>query len=255
MDGIKRIAELGLGAMEIEFVRGVKMGLETARSVAETASKLDIKLSAHGPYYINLNSMDPAKIKASQRMILETARAAAACGAVSIVFHPAFYADSQHEEVYQTVKKYLSEVMSQLRQDKNPVRVRPEIMGKHSEFGTLDEILRLCTEVEGLAPCIDFAHWHARTGINSFGEFSAVLEKVERELGKTAISDMHFHISGIRYSEKGEISHIELKDSDLNYTDMLKAMKRFNIKGLAICESPNLEEDALLLQSEYAKIR
>ena len=36
--GIERIAELGLGCMEVEFVRGVKMGEGCARLVAEVAA-------------------------------------------------------------------------------------------------------------------------------------------------------------------------------------------------------------------------
>ena len=39
--GIERIAELGLGCMEMEFVRGVKMGEAGARLVAETAAGLE----------------------------------------------------------------------------------------------------------------------------------------------------------------------------------------------------------------------
>jgi deoxyribonuclease-4 len=39
IDGIKRIAELGLDCMEIEFVQGVRMGEAGARLVAETAAR------------------------------------------------------------------------------------------------------------------------------------------------------------------------------------------------------------------------
>jgi hypothetical protein len=64
IDGIKRIAELGLGCMELEFVHGVRMAENSARMVAETAQSLGVKLSAHGPYYINLNAREPEKIAA-----------------------------------------------------------------------------------------------------------------------------------------------------------------------------------------------
>ena len=41
-DGIRRLAELGLDHMEIEFVRGVRMGEKTARTVGELAEELSI---------------------------------------------------------------------------------------------------------------------------------------------------------------------------------------------------------------------
>ncbi len=250
--GIQRIAELGLGCMEIEFVQGVKMGEAGARLVAEAAAREGVKLSAHAPYFINLNAREPEKIRASQDRILQTARIGSICGVENIVFHAAFYLGDPPEEAYNTVKKYLEEVIRQLKQENNRVWIRPEITGKGSQFGTIDEVLRLSTELEGVAPCIDFAHWHARNGAsNSYQEFASVLSMVKERLGKTALDNMHIHLSGIRYGTKGELSHLNLKESDLQYTELLRALKDYDAKGLIICESPSLEEDALLLQESY----
>ena len=255
IDGIKRIAELGLGCMEIEFVQGVRMGEAGARLVAETAAREGVKLSAHGPYFINLNAREPEKIIASQERILQTARIAAICGAESIVFHAAYYLGDPPEKTYDTVKRYLAQVMNQLKRENNRVWVRPEVMGKPSEFGTIDEVLNLCTELEGVGICLDFAHWHARAGIsNSYPEFVSVLQKIKQRLGDEALHNMHIHVSGIAYGKKGEIKHLSLKESDLQYVELLQALKDYEAKGLVICESPNLEEDALLLQETYHKL-
>jgi deoxyribonuclease-4 len=255
IDGIKRIAELGLGCMELEFVYGVKMGEAGARLVAETAKSEGVKLSAHGPYYINLNAREPAKVAASQQRILQTARIAAVCGARSITFHAAFHLGSPPEKTYQTVRENLAQVIDQLKKEDNPVVIRPEVMGKPSEFGTLDEVLKLCTELKGTGICMDFAHWHAYKGeVNSYAEFAAVLEQIKEKLGEQALNDMHIHVSGIAYGQKGEIKHLNLKDSDLRYVELLQALKDYKARGLVICESPNLEEDALLLQESYHKL-
>jgi deoxyribonuclease-4 len=250
VDGINRIAELGLGCMEIEFVQGVRMGEGSARLVAEAATTGKIKLSAHAPYFINLNAHEPEKIKVSQNRLIQTARIAAICGAESVAFHAAFYLGHSAEETYNNVRKYLEEVLAQLRQENNHVRLRAEVMGKHSEFGTLEELLDLCTELEGLSICIDFAHWHARTAkFNSYPEFGSILRQIEQRLGRAALDDMHMHVSGIAYGQKGEIKHLNLKESDFRYIELIKALKEHDVKGLVICESPNLEEDALFLQT------
>jgi len=224
ISGIECIAELGLGCTEIEFVQGVKMGEAGARLVAEAAAKQGIKLSAHAPYFINLNAHEPEKIRSSQGRLLQTARIAALCGAESIVFHPAFYLGDSPEKAYNTVKQSLEETLSQLKRENNRVWIRPETMGKASQFGTVEEILDLCTELEGLAP---------------------------ERLGKAALDNMHIHASGIAYGGKGELKHLNLKESDFQYIELLRALKDYDIKGLVICESPNLEEDALLLQATY----
>ena len=129
-------------------------------------------------------------------------------------------------------------------------------MGKVSQFGNLEEILNLCSEVEGLAPCIDFAHLHARTGkYNSYYEFKSVLNQVEKKLGRSALDNLHIHLSGINYnSRSGEIMHLNLRESDLRYDELLQALKEQDVKGVVICESPNLEEDALHLQETYNKV-
>ncbi len=250
--GIERIAELGLGCMEVEFVRGVRMGEGGTRLVAGVASRKGIRLSAHAPYFINLNAREPEKIRASQDRILQTARIASLCHAESVVFHAAFYLGNSVEETYRTTRKYLEEVMSRLKREDNRVWIRPEVAGKTSQFGAPEEILNLSAELDGVAPCIDFAHWHARTGkFNSYVEFTSVLHQVEERLGRSALDNMHIHAAGIRYGKKGEVSHLNLRESDFNYTELIRALKDYDARGMVICESPNLEEDALLLQTTY----
>ena len=252
IDGIERIAELGLDCMELEFVQGVRMGEGSARLVAGVASREGVRLSAHAPYFINLNAREPEKIRASQDRILQAARIAALCGAESVTFHAAFYLGDPPGKTYDTVKKYLGEILNQLGQENIRVRLSPEVTGKASQFGTIDELLNLSAELEGVAPCIDFAHWHARTGkFNSYPEFTSILRQVEERLGRAALDDMHIHVSGVKYGGKGEISHLNLGESDLRYVELLSALKDYSVKGIVICESPNLEEDALLLQTTY----
>jgi deoxyribonuclease-4 len=251
--GIERIAELGLGCMEVEFVQGVKMSPEVAVSVGELAAKKKVVLTAHGPYFINLNAVEPQKVHMSKERILQTARIAALFGARSITFHAAFYLKNTPAETYAVVKRHLQEVMNILRKEGNRVTISPEVTGKPSQFGTLEELLQLSSEIEGVAFCLDFSHWHARTAkANSYQEFLDILDQIERKLGRQGLDNMHIHLSGIAYGKKGEIKHLMLPDSDLRYAELLRALKERKAKGVVICESvPYLEQDALLLQQTY----
>ncbi len=254
--GIERIAELGLGCMEVEFVQGVKMSPEIAASVGELAARKKVVLTAHGPYFINLNAVEPQKVHMSKERILQTARIAALFDARSITFHAAFYLKNTPAETYTVVKKHLQEVMNTLRKEGNKVTISPEVTGKGSQFGTLEELLQLSSEMEGVAPCIDFSHWHARTGkANTYQEFLDVLDRVEEKLGRRGLDNMHIHLSGIAYGKKGEVKHLMLRDSDFKYAELLKALKERKAKGVVICESmPYLEDDALLLQQIYREL-
>ena len=250
ISGIKRVHELGLGCMELEFVRGVKMGERTALAVGKAAKELDIRLSVHAPYYINLNA-DGETLAKSKERILNSARIGNICGAKSVVIHAGFFQKETRQVVYEKIKKALIEIREKLNSEGVDILLRIETMGRKSQFGSLDDVLEI-TEIEGVMPCIDFSHLHAVTGKNnSKEEFVSILARVEERLGREGLDNMHIHVSGIEYSEKGEKNHLVFEESDFNYKELAQAFVDFDIKGMVICESPNLEEDALLLKSEY----
>ena len=252
LSAIQRISELGLGCMELEFVQGVRMKEDVAVDVAKTASEHNIKLSAHAPYYINLNAKEPEKITASKERILHSARIASLCGARSVVVHTAFFMGDPPEIAYPKIKQNLEDTLKMIEQEGIEITIRPEVMGKGSQFGTVDEVIRLCSELEGTAPCIDFSHNHALKGdMNTYEEFADVLSRIESGLGRSALDDIHIHCSGIKYGPKGELKHLDLLDSDFNYRELLRALNDYDVSGLLICESPNLEDDSLRMKTYY----
>ncbi len=253
---VSYVKKLGLECMELEFVRGVRMGSETAQRVKEQAEKHGIVLTAHGPYYINLNSLEKAKTEASSKRILDTARVASLAGGYSITFHPAFYLGMPKEKVYAVVKFHLNNIIRTLEGEGIRIWVRPETTGKGTQFGDIDELIRMSTELDMVMPCVDFAHLHARTNgkINTYKEFCEVLNKIEKGLGKEGLGNMHIHMSGIEYGPKGERKHLVLKESDMNYKDLMKALKDYKCRGVVISESPNIEKDAVLMKKTYHNI-
>ncbi len=153
------------------------------------------------------------------------------------------------------MKKELKAVVAELKNIGCGIWVRPETTGKRSQFGDLNEIMKLCNEIEQVMPCIDYAHMHAReSNNNSLGEFREILAAVEKTLGKEALKEMHIQFAGVNYSDKGELNHLELKDSDLKYEEIVASWKEFKIAGVTISESPNIEGDALMLKKLYENL-
>lgn len=254
LNAIKRVRELGLDAMELEFVRGVYVKTEEkAREIKECAEENNIKLSVHAPYFINLNSDEKIKIKQSMERIINSAEAAHNCGAKSVVIHSAFYGKT-NTNVYETVKEKYEEMSDELLNlGINNVDLRPELMGKHSQFGSLEEIVQLSKEIKRVKPCVDFGHYIARYGEknNNYESFSSVFEHIKKELGEEALKDMHIHFSDIEFTEKGERKHLVFDEGPLKWKEMVKSWKDYKIEGIAICESPNIETDALKARNEY----
>jgi len=250
------LTEMNLGCMEIEFVRGVNMNVKTQPVVYKTAKEKGLVLTAHGPYFINLASPEEDKVEASIKRILDTARTANACGGYSITFHGAFYMGQDKEAVYKKVYAKMSYIMETLKSENINIWIRPELTGKATQWGDLDELIRISNDLENVLPCIDFAHLHARTAgeWNTYDEFARVFEKMGNEIGAYALENFHAHIAGIEYTAKGERRHLNLDESDLQYKDLMKAFKDFNVKGTVICESPEIENDAMLLQKIYESL-
>ena len=154
------------------------------------------------------------------------------------------------------VKNQISKISDALKQEGNNVWIRPETTGKGTQWGDLDEIIRLSKEFDNVLPCIDFSHLHARSAgeYNTYDEFSKIFETLGREVGAYALENFHGHLAGIDYGAKGEKKHLDLEESDMNYKDLLKVMKEFDVKGTLVCESPNIEDDTLLLKTYYQSI-
>ncbi len=256
LSGIEQVKKLGLGAMELEFVRSINISAEKAAEVKIIAEKCGINLTCHGQYYINLSSLEKQKIEESKERIIKAARIAWKAGAKSLTFHAGYYMNQNPEEVFSIIKKEMGEIIKILKSEQNQIWLRPETTGKPSQWGTLPEIVRLSQELDQVLPCVDFSHLHARSvgKSNTYEEFKEILTFLEKKLGRKALDNMHLHISGIEYGEKGEKWHLNLNQSDLHYLDLLKALKEFNVKGVVISESPDIEEDALMMKKVWEKV-
>ena len=250
------IEDLGLDGMEVEFVHGVRMSEETRQLLHQIQEEKNFVLTAHGPFYINLNSKEEEKVEASVQRIIDTANTAKAFGGYSITYHAAFYMGKDKEEVYQQVKTQTQKIVEILDKNNIKIWIRPETTGKATQWGDYEEIIRLSKEFERVLPCIDFSHIHARTAgeYNTYDEFCKVLDRIGTELGDFAINNFHAHLAGIEYTAKGEKRHLILEDSDMNYKDLLKALKSFGVKGAIVCESPNIETDTKLLKDYYMSL-
>jgi deoxyribonuclease IV len=254
MNAITFLPTLGLDAMELEFVRGVHVKDDKAPLIKQAAQKNNIILTCHGQYWVNLNAKDPAKLQASIKRVLHASDMAWKAGAWSICFHMAYYMGDAHDKTYENVKRVVKPIVKQLQDNGNDIWLRPETGGKLTQFSDIDGLIKLSQEVEHVLPCIDWAHHCARTNgkCNEEKEFRKILVKIENELGKDALHNMHMHIEGIEWNEKGERRHLPLNESQFNYKEVIKLWKEFNIRGVAISESPAIEADAIIVRDYYA---
>lgn len=255
-EGIKQIKALGLDAMELEFVQSVNVNETLAPQIKKLISEQGTVLTCHGQYFVNLAAIEPAKYHASIGRMVSAAKRLYECGGYSATWHMGFYLGRPKEAVHLLVVKGVKEVVKTLQDEGVKLWIRPETTGKETQWGDLQETIKLAQEVEMVLPCVDFGHLHARYNgkNNSPEEFRDILAQIEKGLGREALDNMHVQVCGIAYGPKGEKHHLNLEESDLRWCELLSAWKEFKLKGVVITESPNIEGDALLLKQEWEKL-
>lgn len=253
---VGRIRELGLSALELAWVQSVRVSDEACARIKAEAERFDVALSVHAPYYINLNALTEEMWLAGRERLLAAARAGFKAGATDIIFHPGSYMKLAPEAAYAIGRDRLAETVGTLRKEGVRVTLRPETMGKSAMLGTLEECIAWSREIEDVLPCVDFAHLHARPGdgsFNSYTEFAAALSLLADGLGERGLKRLHAHFSGIAYTAKGEKNHLNLADADVKYKELFKALADAGAAGRILCETPNMEEDAVLMQRTFER--
>jgi len=254
--GIIYTASIGLDALELAWVNGVRVGEATCLAIRKAGEENGVALSVHAPYYINLNA-ESEKWPNQRKYLMDAAHFGNLAGATDIIFHPGSYFARPADEVLQVILPRLRDCAEEIHMNGNPVILRPEISGKGAMLGSLPDVLEMAKAIPGVVPCIDFAHLHARLGdgaVNTYDEWMSVLATYRSTLGNKAVEHLHIHLSGINYGPKGEKNHLKMEEADLNFKDLMRALHDSAVKGRIMCESPVLEVDALKFKDLWMEV-
>ncbi|NTW05226.1 MAG: TIM barrel protein [Peptococcaceae bacterium] len=254
------LREKGLNAYEYQCGRGVKIGEEMAVKLGQKARENGIFLSIHGPYYINLATLEIEGQEKSMNYLLDSVRAAQWMGAEVVVFHPGSGKGIRSEAI-ERAKILLKKVIATINeQGIKGIYLAPETMGKKSLLGSLDEILDFCAIDEMIIPCIDFGHLHAINGgaLNSVLDFSGVLDRIEEKLGSRGIGRLHMHFSPIEFTAAGEKRHRKTSENSFgpDFSFLAPLLLERAIEFTLICESDGVQaEDALVYKKIYTDLQ
>ncbi|MEM2874165.1 MAG: TIM barrel protein [Candidatus Nanoarchaeia archaeon] len=251
--GIKHCSKLGLNAMEVEFVRGVNMSKEMAVEVGKVAKELNIKLSCHAPYYINLLSEKKSIVHASIQRIVDTLDRAERMNADAIAVHAAYYGKLTPEEAQKKMEAITEEILSKAEKlGIKHVKLGYETMGKVSQWGSLEEISELCKKFhKKVIPYLDWGHLFVRG--NGKIDYEVILEHM-RKLG---ISHINSHFNSVKYSSASKQYvdvHVPIAAKSPDFAELAKLLVKHKTSITLISETPVLEQDSLRMKEILEKI-
>jgi len=242
---------LDLNAMEIQFVRGLYvMEEEEAIFIHDYSKENDVELHVHAPYYINLAGSGE-ELDISLEKVMSSAISAHKMGAKTVVIHPGFYGEESAKKTSKKVIKSVKKLQNMFKKEKLKIKLGIETMGKQKVFGSLDEIIDVCTNVKGTIPVVGLGHIHARTngGLKKREDFEEVFAKLK------PLRQKHYliHLTGVMYENGNEYYHVPIKKGDMPLAPLIEIILDNNYNVTFISESPLLEHDAVYIRLQVEK--
>ena len=242
------LKDANLNALEYAAVYGLRMGFEKAEMIGNLARETGIAMSMHAAYYISLSSKKQDIRERSKGRLAKALQFAPLMHVKRIVFHVGGYSGFSQEEAFAIVRDAIEEVWEKAGHLGDGAILMAETAGKVGAFGSVDELIRLCQDVDGCLPTIDWAHLYARSQgkINDKDSYLEIISRFESQLGSRFVDNMHFHVSGITYTKRGEKSHRPLGGKwGPDILPLMQIMKEVGYTPTFISETPNSLEGAL----------
>ncbi|WP_321340693.1 TIM barrel protein [uncultured Cohaesibacter sp.] len=206
------LQELRLDALELQMTYGPRTKPEKCKLYKQLADDHGIRLSVHAAYYIVLTSDDSEKVQRSFETLKKTYELADILGAKEIVLHPGPLYGEDAIDVHDRFADNAQEFMNQI--GTSEIGLFIETAGKLGQLGSVDEILSLSSQIDGVHPCVDFGHVHARTlgSLETPRSIESLVGKIHKFLSAQPDKRIHFHYTPIHFGPKGEIKHRAVAD-------------------------------------------
>ena len=214
--------------------------------IGEIADDLDVQISLHAPYYMDLLGSDEIANRSLEN-IRYGGLVAREIGADILVTHVGFYHNNSPEEALEKVVARLHDLREWFDRMGVKTKIGLEASGKRVVFGGVDELLAVCKRVNGIVPVLSFPHIHAREGgsLKRKEDFREVFDKVKDAL---KLSTFYTHFSGVEHEGGNELRYTPIKKGDMRFEPLAEYLADENPDITIISDSPLLEHDAMYMK-------
>ena len=246
-DGIEDIHALQLDAMEVQLLRPMREIPEDLDLIKELGEELDVKLSIHAPYYMDLLG-DEAYRQRSIDNIFWAGEMAQALGADILSIHVGMYHDHTPEEALEIGVKDVRMIRDKFKKQGFDAKLGIETSGRQKVFGSLEEVLTIIKRVQRTIPVLNIPNIHAREGgaLREMDDFEEMFQRVQEV---TKSNEFYVHFSGVEHADGDKVMATPIKKGDLRFDPMAEMMLNHEDWDFRIIsESPLLEHDAVYMK-------
>ena len=127
-------------------------------------------------------------------------------------------------------------------------RLGIEITGQQDVFGSLEQVLQLCDDVDGLIPVLNFPHYQARTkgSLNTATDFVDLIN----QFVPYSKNGVYASFSNVEFTPEGNEKWLTpLKKGELRFERLAEALADLKPEMTLISSSPLLEHDAVYMRT------
>ncbi|MEM3493965.1 MAG: TIM barrel protein [Thermoplasmata archaeon] len=221
------------------------------RELSKLAKSLDVTLSLHVPYYIDLcNSREIIEKSIFYMKLGGIIAKELDCNLVVVHLGP-YHTGKSRKESLSLVEKQIDAVVKWYAEHDIKAKLGLEPSGREDVIGTMDEIFGLCRKIKGTQPVLNIPHIHARTGgkMNDKGELYQLFEKA-----KKFSPELYIVFSGVIVEGTTEIRMTPIKSGNLKFEPLAEVLIDNNYDATIISNSPLLEHDAMYMRIMYERV-
>jgi len=233
------------GDLLVSLTSGLARDYLELQELGTIAREMDIELSLHTPYYMDLAGADQLAQK-SMDSIMWGGLLAEAMGASVVATFLGLYGELGEKEALHRIQENVKSLRDQYRSRKLKVKLGLETSGRREVVGSLGEVLALCKAVRGVVPVLNFAHVHAREGglLKRPEDFATVIDTAE----KATDGHVHTHFTGVETEGGLELRYTPIKKGDLRFEPLAECLLDNDYDLTLVSSSPLLEHDAMYMK-------
>lgn len=261
LDAFNWVKNLGLDIYEYSLGNGITLSKQTAQNMGEEALKNNIEVSLHAPYFINFANPSEISRQKSIDYVVRSLELLECFKGKKCVVHSGSQMKQERDFALKTLYDGFDALLQTVyEKNLNNFYICPETMGKYTQIGSYKEIIDLCTLDKCLIPTFDFGHINCvmQGGLKTANDFKRIFDYSFEKLGEFKTKNAHIHFSKIQYSEKGELKHLDLSNTEFgpDFSELCKVLIEYDLSSTVICESRGkMATDALKLKNIYLKLK
>jgi deoxyribonuclease-4 len=233
------------GDVILSMINPIAKNYTHLQQMGEIAKNLDVVLSVHTPYYMDLVANNDLTER-SMDSIRWAGIISKALDAQIVVTHMGMYGSFSRKVATKNITDNITIIQDWFNESDIKVPIGLETSGRQEIFGSFEEIEAICAEIKGPVPVINFPHVHARGNgaLKKKEDFQELFDRAN----KFTKGHFYTHFSGVEHENGNEIRYTPIKKGDLKFEPLAECILENDMELTVISGSPLLEHDAMYMK-------